>query len=125
MAPSPGASTPSSAAQLHSATLEKTAAHAIRNPFIAFIVISVGALVALRRFARSDHQPTYSVGATRFVDATAVVVDAVDPMTGRGQVRLDSETWGAITATGTVIEPGTPVRVVEVRGTKLVVEPRT
>jgi membrane protein implicated in regulation of membrane protease activity len=98
---------------------------ALAVQLIAFIVISVGALVALRRFARSDHQPTYSVGATRFVDATGMVVDAVDPMTGRGQVRLDSETWGAITATGTVIEPGTPVRVVEVRGTKLVVEPRT
>jgi membrane protein implicated in regulation of membrane protease activity len=90
-----------------------------------FIVTSVVALWALRRFARDDRQPSYPVGSMRFAGANAVVIDAVDPMSGRGQVRLNSETWGAITDTGTVIEPGAQVRVVEVRGTKLVVEPRT
>jgi membrane protein implicated in regulation of membrane protease activity len=90
-----------------------------------FIVTSIVALWALRRFARDDRQPSYPVGSMRFAGANAVVIDAVDPVTGRGRVRLNSETWGAITDTGTVIEPGVQVRVVEVRGTKLVVEPRT
>ena len=92
---------------------------------VAFIGTSIFALWSLRRFARDDRQPSYPVGSMRFVGANAVVIDAVDPASGRGQVRLDSETWGAITDTGAVIEPGAQVRVVEVRGTKLVVEPRS
>ncbi len=91
---------------------------------VAFIVTSVAALLGLRRFAWSDREPSYPVGSKRFVNASAVVLDTIDPIAGQGRVRLGSETWGATTDTGSNIPPGTQVRVVEVRGTRLVVEPR-
>ncbi|MGI8822868.1 MAG: NfeD family protein [Acidimicrobiia bacterium] len=91
---------------------------------VVFIITSVVALLALRRFAWSDREPSYPVGAKRFVNASAVVTETIDPVSGQGRVRLDAETWWATTDTGAIIEPGTPVRVVEVRGTRLVVEPR-
>lgn len=90
---------------------------------VVFIVTSLVALFGLRRFAWSDREPSYPVGAKRFVNARAVVTEAIDPATGAGRVRLDSEVWGATTDIGAVIESGTPVRVVDVRGARLVVEP--
>ncbi len=89
-----------------------------------FIGVSLVALFALRRFAWSDREPSYPVGVKRFVDARGVVVELIDPMSGRGRVRLGrGETWSASTDTGLRIEPGTPIRVIEVRGSHLVVEP--
>jgi membrane protein implicated in regulation of membrane protease activity len=92
---------------------------------VAFIGTSIVALLLLRRFATRDDTPVAAVGATRFVGATAMVTETIDPATGQGKVRMDAETWWAISDTDSVLEPGTPVRVVEVRGTKLVVEPRS
>jgi membrane protein implicated in regulation of membrane protease activity len=58
----------------------------------------------------------------RYVGARARVIEAVDPSSGVGRVRMDAETWRASTD-GDRIEEGTEVRVIEVRGTRLVVEP--
>lgn len=90
--------------------------------FVAFLVTSIIALWALRRFAASDHEPSYPVGAKRFVGAEARVIELIDPDQGTGKVRMDTEEWRA-TTNGDVIDRGTNVKVVEVRGTRLVVEP--
>ncbi len=91
---------------------------------IVFIGVSLVALFALRRFAWSDREPSYPVGVKRFVDARAVVTDTIDPMAGKGRVRLGrGERWSATTVTGERVEPGVVVRVVEVKGSHLVVEP--
>lgn len=91
---------------------------------VVFIAVSLAAVVALRRFAWGDREPSYPVGVKRFVGARGVVIEVIDPRTGSGRVRLGKgELWSADSDLGTVIQPGTPVRVVEVRGTHLVVEP--
>lgn len=91
---------------------------------VVFITVSLGAVVALRRFAWGDREPSYPVGVKRFVGARGVVIDVIDPRTGSGRVRLGKgELWSASTDLGSVIQPGTTVQVVEVRGTHLVVEP--
>jgi membrane protein implicated in regulation of membrane protease activity len=90
--------------------------------FMAFLVTSLVALWALRRFATSDHEPSYAVGAKRFVGADALVIELIDPNQGTGKVRMDTEEWRA-TTNGGIIDRGTPVKVIEVRGTRLVVEP--
>jgi membrane protein implicated in regulation of membrane protease activity len=90
---------------------------------IVFVVGSVLALVAMRRFAdRTDtDQPT--VGANRMVGARAVVLERIDRVAGTGRVRVATEVWRA-TTDGAAIEPGGgEVRVLDVRGTRLVVEP--
>ncbi len=89
---------------------------------VAFILTSLVALWGIRRFAISDTQPSYPVGAKRFVNARAVVIETVERDTGEGRVRLDREEWNATTDRGDALEPGTEVRVVDVRGARLVVE---
>ncbi len=87
----------------------------------AFLVVSVAALIYMRRFvpSKEDQLP---VGANRFDGARAVVLETVDDHAGTGRVRMDTEEWRAVT-NGPVITEGTPVRVVGVRGSRLVVEP--
>ena len=88
----------------------------------AFITTSLIALWGIRRFAISDNQPSYPVGAKRFANARAIVLENVVRDTGEGKVRLDREEWRATTDGSDVLEAGVKVRVVDVRGARLVVE---
>jgi membrane protein implicated in regulation of membrane protease activity len=90
----------------------------------AFLVVSILALIGMRRFAHSDNEPSYHVGAKRYVDATATVLEPIDRVTGSGRVRLETQEWRATTDLDGVIDRGVEVRVVDVRGARLVVEPR-
>ena len=89
-----------------------------------FLVVSLGSLWWLRRFAdRSSKQaPVIQAGAGRYVGAVGSVTAAITQST-EGRVQLDGQSWRALTAHGEPIDAGTTVRVVEVRGTALVVEP--
>lgn len=89
---------------------------------VVFLVVSIGSLLAIQRMMKraDEHQP--AVGANRFHDRRGTVTEEIDTATGRGQVRVDTELWRA-TTDGDPIPLGTRVRVTEVRGTRLVVEP--
>lgn len=88
---------------------------------VVFIVVSLVVLVGLQRFVRrsDEHQPR--VGATRFIGQHAVVLERIDRHS-TGRVKMDTELWRASTE-GDPIEEGTEVRIVDVRGARLVVEP--
>lgn len=89
--------------------------------WVTFFVVSIGTLVYLQRFIRKqDIQDTKSVGANRYLNKHAIVLEQIDPVTGTGRVRVESEEWRA-TSDGDIIEPGRPVTITEVRGTRLVV----
>lgn len=88
-----------------------------------FLVVSIAALFGLRRFAYRESEPLHPVGAKRYVDATATVTEPVDRLAGTGRVRLETEMWRATTDLNGTIVSGTEVRVVDVRGARLVVEP--
>jgi membrane protein implicated in regulation of membrane protease activity len=91
---------------------------------IVFAVISVTVLIWLRRYARrSDAVPlSRHAGAGRYVGAVGVVTDdVVSP--GAGRVRVETESWRALAVGNERIEAGSQVRVVEVRGNALIVEP--
>ena len=51
------------------------------------------------------------------------MTETVDRVAGTGRVRMDTESWRATTPLDESIEPGVEVRVVEVTGARLVVEP--
>ncbi len=89
---------------------------------VVFLVVSVVALFVLRRFVHRDDQKQHSVGANRFVGQRATVTSDVEPVTGMGEVRMDSEVWRATSDVGPIAS-GTQVKVIEVRGTRLVVAP--
>src|SRR4051794_5757915 len=85
----------------------------------AFLVVSVVLLAALRPIAR-EHQRTKGklrTGPAALVGQTATVVERIANAEGAGCVRLDGEIWTARAYDDDeVIEPGTRVHVLEIRG---------
>ena len=89
---------------------------------VAFLVISVIALIALQRYTDTDDdQPP--VGANRYADKLGTVLVSVSRSKGTGRVRVEAENWRASTDLSDEIPEGTEVQILEVRGTRLIVEP--
>ncbi|MDH3307514.1 MAG: NfeD family protein [Acidimicrobiia bacterium] len=86
----------------------------------AFLVAGVASFIWLQRFAIDDEQP--AVGANRFQGKTAVVLQEINDRTGTGRVRMGTEEWRAVSG-GDVIPEGAVVKIVDVTGARLVVEP--
>jgi membrane protein implicated in regulation of membrane protease activity len=92
---------------------------------ISFAVVSLTALYMIQQFARTDKQgELIAVGAARYAGALAIVTETVDRRAGNGFVRLGTESWRATSLTDDLIPAGVEVRVIEVTGVRLVVEPR-
>jgi membrane protein implicated in regulation of membrane protease activity len=89
-----------------------------------FLVVSIIALAALRPIARAHlrQPPQLRTGAAALVGRNATVVERIG--TDSGCVRLEGELWRARAYDeDEVIEPGTRVQVLEIRGvTALVAE---
>lgn len=89
---------------------------------ITFVVVSMLSLWLLQRFAKKDiYGELLPVGAARYIGASAVVTEPVSRLHS-GRVMMGPEDWRATTDGNTEIPVGTEVRVVEVRGARLVVE---
>ncbi len=89
--------------------------------WITFLAVSASALFYLQKYVRrQDEKEQPRVGANRYVGAKALVLAAVDPVENAGRVRVETEEWRA-TTDGDRIKKGAVVRVIEVRGTRLVV----
>ncbi len=91
---------------------------------VVFAAISATSLVWLRRFAiRSNREPPSArIGGVRYVDAVGVVTaDIVGSSAGR--VRVETESWRALSKTDEPLAAGARVRVTEVRGNALIVVP--
>lgn len=65
------------------------------------------------------------VGAVRLVGLTGVVTRAIDPASSeaRGRIVVEGDTWGAVTDGTKVLAEGTRVRITDVEGTHVRVEP--
>ena len=91
---------------------------------LVFVVGSAAAVLFVRPIARSHIRmpPQLRTGAAALVGARATVLERVDDTSGR--VRIGGEEWSARAyLDGQVIEPGTRVEVVEIKGaTALVLE---
>ena len=84
----------------------------------AFLVVSIVLLAALRPVARA-HQRGRAVktGTAALIGQTAMVVERIANAEGVGCVKLDGEIWTARAYDDDdVIEPGTRVHVLEIRG---------
>lgn len=94
----------------------------LAGEWAAFVGISVAALVALRPLARRLNQEGASngVGSRRLIGRRGIVLSAITP-NEPGVVRVDREEWRAESADGTPIPEGTPIRVTDVEGTRVIV----
>jgi membrane protein implicated in regulation of membrane protease activity len=86
---------------------------------IVFLVISIVALAALRPLARSQRRmpPQIRTGTAALVGRKATVLERIANHEGVGCVRLDGEVWTARAYDeDEVIEQGSRVHVIEIRG---------
>lgn len=92
-----------------------------------FLVVSVAAFIAMRPLADRlvENAPEIEgVGANRLLGAAGVVLAPISATAGdAGLVKVGTEEWRADTRPGVALSAGSKVRVVEVQGTRLVVEP--
>ena len=95
---------------------------AVIAQWLVFFGISLFAMAYLRKFIdRQDEGVQPVIGANRWVTSTGIVLQDIDPVSGSGMVKVDTEEWRA-----TALQPiqaGTAIVVTEVRGTRFVVEP--
>jgi membrane protein implicated in regulation of membrane protease activity len=85
----------------------------------AFLVVSIILLAALRPLARAHRRTRGQIrtGTAALVGQTATVVERIANAEGVGCVRLDGEIWTARAYDDDdIIEPGTRVQVLEIRG---------
>ena len=92
--------------------------------WFVFFGVSLISFAYLRRFiADQDEMPQPAVGANRWVGLRGMVLQDIDPDEAVGIVRVESEEWRATTEDGSTIPAGTHIRVVAMRGARMVVEP--
>ncbi len=95
--------------------------------WLVFFGISLLSWALLHRYIKtqdSDGQPR--VGANRWEGATGLVLEEIDPVTGKGMVRVSGEEWRATVEGGQENIPiGDAIEVIGVVGTRLVVVPRS
>lgn len=95
--------------------------------WLVFVVGSLATFGALRPVARrldTTNRTPLGVGATRLVGEQGVVLRPVPAGPDElGLVRIGREEWRAQSFDGSPIDPGTPVTVLEVRGTRVIVFP--
>jgi membrane protein implicated in regulation of membrane protease activity len=90
---------------------------------VVFVIASFGFYLAMRPISRRLNREEHGdgIGAQRLIGATGTVLEHID-RGDTGLVRIDREEWRAEASNGGVLMPGMTIRVVEVRGTRVLVE---
>lgn len=89
-----------------------------------FVGVSLILIPVSRRIADRITKPQPpGVGADRFVGGEGIVIEDINMIEGSGRVRLDHDEWYALSVGDHTIAKDTKIRVVDVQGTKVVVEP--
>lgn len=95
--------------------------------FVAFLVVSTGAFLGMRPLARrldANAPDVAGIGANRLVGVEGILLTPIPGTPGdAGMVRVGTEEWRADTRPGVGLAAGTKVRIIEVQGTRLLVEP--
>lgn len=90
---------------------------------LVFVVVSTILLLMTRKF--TSKMTRGNVTATN-VDAVigkiGIVTETIPNIDSPGIVKVDGETWSAISADQTSIEKGSKVKVLQVRGVRLIVQ---
>lgn len=89
--------------------------------WLLFFVGTGISMLYIRRFMRTqDEDSGLVVGPGRYVGMEALVLETIDTGANTGLIRVEAEEWRATTE-GTPIDEGKRVKVVALRGTRLVV----
>lgn len=91
--------------------------------WIAFVGVSVAALVAMRPLARRLDllDDDLGIGSRRLIGQTATVLEDIPGGGELGLVRVHREEWRAESMDGSAIPLGAAVRVADIEGTRVIV----
>jgi membrane protein implicated in regulation of membrane protease activity len=65
---------------------------------------------------------TKRTNVDRFLGEQGIVIEAIDAVNGKGQVRVLGQVWSARTLNGEPIDVDTKIEVLEISGVKLIVQ---
>lgn len=88
---------------------------------IVFVAVSGLGVVFVRPLVMRRRVPALVSGAPGMVGQTAIVEEPIKDSHRAGHVRIQGESWPAVSASGETIAKGATVTVLEIRGTTLVV----
>lgn len=92
--------------------------------FLLFFAVSALLLVALRPLAKKYLLPrTQATNARGNIGKRAVVTEQIDTLNGKGAVKIDGVEWSARTRSEAPIAVGAVVRITDIVGAKVCVEP--
>lgn len=95
--------------------------------WLVFLVVSVATFFGMRPLARRlelNAPSVAGIGANRLVGAEGTVLAPIPATAGdAGMVKVGTEEWRADTRPGVAVAAGSKVRIIEIQGTRLVVEP--
>lgn len=89
-------------------------------------VISSGLLIfATKPFVKKfiNHNDNVKTNVYSLLDKTGIVTEEINNIEGTGIVKISGEEWSAICNGNITISKGTEIKVIEVRGVKVLVEP--
>lgn len=100
----------------------------IEIQWAVFVIGGAAAFAGLYRWAQRfmrENTLEPGVGADRLVGLVGIVTVPISSTDTerRGRVTIEGEVWGAVTETPTDVAPGTSVRVMSMKGTRVVVSP--
>lgn len=89
-----------------------------------FFVVSIVCLIItkpiVKKISAKNIQPT---NADRCIGQTAVVIEEIDNIAGKGQVNVKGSVWTARSSDGRIVPKGEQVKILSIEGVKLIVEP--
>ena len=74
----------------------------------------------VKKFAKTKDVKT---NAYSIIGKNAIVTKDIDSINGKGQIKVDSETWSAVGKDDMNIEKGTEVEILKINGVKAIVAP--
>ena len=90
---------------------------------VAFLALSGLTLALVRPFAAQFLKTSRTAtNADRVIGQTAVVVEPIDNVEGKGQVNVSGQVWSARSEHNVVIPSGTEVKILRIEGVKVFVE---
>lgn len=88
-----------------------------------FIVVSIICLIATRPIVKKLHSKNIqSTNADRCIGQDAVVIEEIDNMNAKGQVKVNGNVWTARSENGEIIPKDSIVKTVRIEGVKLIVK---
>lgn len=88
-----------------------------------FVIASVLLILCTKPFIKKFTKSTENVhtNAYSIIGKTGIVTSDIDPISGKGQVKINNELWSAKTSDSTIIKKDTIITVTAIDGVKVVV----